>query len=148
MPPPRVQVSVNTGRFLSESIVTLICTASLQLAVNTGETVVTSWFDSNGQLRNSLSITISNALATANGVFQSSVTFSNFVPSVHNGEYICNATVIPSSSNIVGNSVTGRRRVMVSGKCISNRVTLYSSLMYFLLWGCIYILLVTVSSFY
>ena len=115
VPLPRVEVSINTGRFINESIITLFCTVSLPLTVNNEEMVVTTWFSPNGQLINSSSITVSNTRAISSGVFQSSVTIADFVPAVNNGEYICNTSVIPSSSYIIGNNATDRRTVMISG---------------------------------
>ena len=116
MPPPRVEVSVSTGRFISESIVTLFCNINLPSTVNSQERVVTTWFGPSGVLQNSSSTTVSNIYAIASGVFQSNATIANYVPSVNNGEYTCNATVIPSSSYVIGNSGTDRRRVMISGQ--------------------------------
>ncbi len=115
VPPPRVNVSISTGRFISESIVVLLCTINLPSTVNNGETIATTWFAPSGQLTNSSAVTISYARAISAGVFQSSVTINNFAPAVYNGEYICNATVTSSSPYIIGNSATGRRSVMISG---------------------------------
>ena len=112
VPPPGVSVSIDTGRFISENTVTLHCIVTLPSTVNSRETVITTWFGPSGQLTNSSDVTISNA----NGLLQgSSIAIANFVPADDNGEYICNATVIPSSSYILGNSATTRRMVMISG---------------------------------
>lgn len=115
VPPPRVEVSVNADRFISESVVVLSCTVNLPSTVNGRETVVTTWFGSSGQLGNSSNVTISNTYAIADRVFLSSVTIIDFVPAVNNGDFTCNATVIPSSSYVIGNSATNTRTVMVSG---------------------------------
>ena len=115
-PLPRVDVSVNTGRFISESIVTLVCTATLPSTANSGETVATTWLSPSGQLRNSSRFSISNSSPVSTRVFRSSVTIANFVPSADNGEYVCNASVIPASTYVVGSSATDRRNLMVSGQ--------------------------------
>lgn len=64
------------------------------------------------KISNSSSVVVSDAYyATAGRVFQSRVTFASFVLAVNNGEYIFNATVVPSSSYIIGNSAIGRYQV-------------------------------------
>lgn len=110
-------MTINTGRFLNERIVVLLCTVNLPVAANSRETVVTTWSGPSGQLRNTSNVTISSASAIANGVFQSTVSISGFIPATYNGDYICNANVVPSSSSsyVVGSNATGMRRVMVSG---------------------------------
>ena len=109
-------MSVSTGRFISESIVTLSCTVTLPSTVNSGETVVTTWFGPSGeQLRNSSTVTVSNAVVISNGVFQSSTMIAGFVPASNNGDYSCNATVMPPSTYVIGNSAATRRTVMISG---------------------------------
>lgn len=114
--PLQVEISINTDQFISESIVILSCTINLSPRVNSGERIVTTWHGLSGhQLINSSGLTVSNIHAFANGVFQSNVTISSYVPAVNNGEYTCNATVIPSSSYVMGNSGTDRRRVMITG---------------------------------
>lgn len=116
VPPPRVEVSINNGRFISERIITLFCTVNLPSSANSGETVVTTWLGPSGLLGNSSTVTVSNTYAIANGDFQSSVTITSFVPSVSNGEYICNGTVLPSSSYVTGSTATARQTVMISGE--------------------------------
>lgn len=108
-------MSVNVSHFLSDNIVTVSCLADLPPTVNNREMVITTWFSPNGQLDNSSTVTISNTYATANGAFQSDITITEYVPAVHNGEYICNATVIPSSSFVIGSSGTDTGSVMLSG---------------------------------
>ena len=110
-------MTINTGRFLNERIIALICTVTLPVTANSRETVDTTWSGPSGQLRNMSNITISNANVIANGVFQSTLSISGFIPATHNGNYICNANVVPSlsSSHVVGSNATGMRHVMVSG---------------------------------
>ena len=116
VPQPRVEVSVDSGHFISDGRVTLLCTVNLPSTVNSGELVTTTWFGPSGQLTNSSNVTISNAYSIADRVFQSSVIISNFFQAVDNGEYTCNVTVIPSSSYVISNRGSGRRRVMISGQ--------------------------------
>ncbi len=112
---PKVTVSINVSRFLSDNIVTLSCVAELPSTVNNGEIIAATWSGPSGHLSNSSSIAVSDTYAIANGVFQSDVTISGYVPAVHNGEYICNATVIPSSSYVIGSSGNDAQSVMLSG---------------------------------
>lgn len=114
-PPPRVEVFVNSGQFLSDSRVVLLCTITLPVIVNSQVTIATSWFGPNGQLRNSSSVLVSNTYAVTDRVFQSSLTISNFMTSVNNGDYLCNATVVPMSPHVIGTSAVGRRTVTISG---------------------------------
>ena len=93
----------------------LSCTVSLPLTAASNVTVVTSWTGPSGQLRNSSDVTISNAYQVIEGVFQSTVTISNYVTSVNNGDYTCNATVVPTSPYVIGTSAVGSKSVSVSG---------------------------------
>ena len=116
VPPPRVEISVNSGRFHSDNNVMLLCTISLPTSVNSELiTIATVWLGPNGLIRNSSDDTISNAYEISDGVFQSSLTISNFVTSTDNGEYLCNVTVVPLSPHIIGIGAVGRRTVSVSG---------------------------------
>lgn len=115
VPPLEVEVSINVSRFLSDNIVTFSCLVDLPATVTNGETVVITWSGPSGQLGNSSSVTISNAYATGSGVFQSDVTISDFIPATHNGEYICNATIIPLSSYVIGSSGADAQSVILSG---------------------------------
>ncbi len=115
---PRVEVSINSGRYLSEDIVTLSCTINLHLSVNSRERVATAWFGPSGQLINSSSITVSDSYAIASGIFQSDVTITNFAPDPYNGDYVCNVTVIPSSPYVVGTEGSDTTRLMISGSYV------------------------------
>ena len=112
---PEVKVSVNVSQFLSDDIVTLSCVANLPPTANNGERIAATWSGPSGHLGNSSSITISNTYAIATGVFQSDVTISDYDPAAHNGEYICNATAIPSSLYVIGSSGSDAESVMLSG---------------------------------
>lgn len=116
MPPPRVLLSTDTGRFISENTVILTCTITLASTVNNGEVVATTWLGPNGQLINSSSVTLSNVNSIANGAYQSTLTITGFVPAVHNGDYTCNTTIIPSTTYVTGNSASTVTTVMISGK--------------------------------
>lgn len=115
VPPPRIEISVNSGQFHSDSSVMLLCTINLPVTVNSEVTVAVLWFDPTGQLRNSSNVSISNTYEVTNVVFQSSVTIFNYVTSVNNGDYTCNASVIPTSLHVTGISAVGRKRVSISG---------------------------------
>jgi len=115
-PLSQVEVTINNGRFLSESVVILLCTVTLPSSVSSRESVFTTWFGPNGPLTNSSDVTLSNVYKIASGVFQSSITFANFDPAVDNGEFACSATVISSSPYIIGSSAIARRNVMVTGQ--------------------------------
>ena len=105
----------NVSRFLSDNIVTFSCLVDLPATVSDGETVVTAWSGPSGQLGNSSSVTVSNVYETGSGAFQSDVTITGFVPATHNGEYTCNATIIPSSSYVIGSSKADAQSVTLSG---------------------------------
>ena len=106
---------MDTGRFFSDSVVTLLCTVTLSPSANSGESVSTTWTGPGGaQITNSSSVSVSNPVALGNGVFRSSVAISGYVPSVNNGVYSCNATVVPSSSLVTGSNASDARTVMIS----------------------------------
>ena len=89
-------------------------------------TVATSWSGPSGQLRNSSGISLSNAYEVSEGVFQSNVTIFNYIPSVNNGEYACNATVVPTSPYVIGTGAVNRRNISISGLfCYSEVVYRY-----------------------
>ena len=115
MPPPGVEVSVDSSQFHTDSVVTLFCTISLPAAGSTEVVLNVSWYGPNGQLRNSSNITISGPHFIANQVLQSSLTIINYVRSINNGEYICNATTIPVSPYIIGKSEVSQRTISISG---------------------------------
>lgn len=116
VPPPRVEVSINSAQFHSDNRVMLLCTVTLSATAISQVSVETLWSGPNGQLGNSSSsVIISNTYRISNGVFQSTVTISNYVTSVYNGDYLCNATVVPTSPYIVGISAVARKSVAVSG---------------------------------
>lgn len=110
-----MELSAYTSRFISESVVTFFCTINLPSTVNNDELIVTTWFGPNGRISNSSSVTLSNTYIIASGVFQSTLTMTSFSPVVDNGEYICNASVIPSSSHVSGNYATARRILVITG---------------------------------
>ena len=114
-PPPRIEISVNSGQFHSDNRVILLCTISLPVAVNSEVTVAVLWLGPSGQLTNSSDVLISNTYEVTEGVFQSRVTISNYVTSVDNGDYTCNASVIPVSPHVIGSSAVGRKSVSISG---------------------------------
>lgn len=93
----------------------LLCTINLPATVNSEVAVAMLWFGPTGQLRNSSSVSISNTYEVMNGVYQSRVTISNYITSIDNGEYACNASVIPTSPHIIGISAVGRETVSISG---------------------------------
>lgn len=115
VPPPRIEILVNSGQFHSDSRVMLLCTINLPVTVNSEVAVAVLWFGPTGQLRNSSDVSIAGTYEVTNGVFQSSVTISNYITSVNNGDYICNASVIPASPHVTGSSAIGRKRVSISG---------------------------------
>ena len=78
--------------------------------------MVTTWNGPSGQVGNSSHVTLSGPYAVANGMYQSDVIITAFDPGVHNGEYTCNATVIPSSSYVIGSSTSNGRMVMITGQ--------------------------------
>ena len=92
-----------------------MCSITLPATVNSQVSVASLWFGPNRQLRNSSDIIISNTYEVTDGVFQNSLTISSFDTSVHNGRYVCNATVVPMSAYIVGVSAVARRTVTISG---------------------------------
>lgn len=112
-------MAVNSTQFHSNSRVVLLCTISVPVSVNSQVTVSTLWFGPNGQLRSSSNVIVSNTYEVISRVFQNSLTISNFNTSVHNGDYVCNATVEPMSPHIVGVSAVGRGTVTISGYCYS-----------------------------
>ena len=128
VPPPGVAVFINISRYISENIVTLSCSITLSSAVNNGERVVTTWSGPSGQVGNSSSVVLSGPYAISNGLYQSDITITAFDPGVHNGEYTCNATVIPSSSYVIGSSITNGRMVMITGQCLSDARILINEL--------------------
>ena len=97
---------------------TLFCTVTLPSIVNSGEMVTTSWLGPRGQFGNSSSVALTNTYSTVNGVFQSSLAIASFSPTVDNGNYVCNATIVSSSANIIGNSATAQEMLAISGKYI------------------------------
>lgn len=115
VPPPSVSISFNGGQCLSGGRLVLLCTINLLTAVNSQVSVVSLWFGPSGQLRNSTNIIISNTYEVTDGVFQNTLMISNFDTSVHNGDYVCNATVVPVPLHIIGVSAVGRRTVTISG---------------------------------
>ncbi len=115
VPSLQVEVSFNTGRFISEGMVVLFCTITLPSTVNSREEVTTTWLGPSGQIGNSSSLVISNVYEVSDGVLQSNVTISSYVPSINNGEYTCTATLTSSSSYVTGNSGSDRRRVAITG---------------------------------
>ena len=116
VPPPGVEMSVNSGQFHTDSIVMLFCTVSLPMTGSNQVTLTVTWHGPNGQLGNSSNITISGPYAIADQVLQSNVTISNYVRSVNNGEYTCNATIVPVSPYIIGKSAASRKTISISGK--------------------------------
>lgn len=74
-----------------------------------------TWYGPNGQLRNSSNVTISGPYSIANRVLQSSLTIINYARSINNGEYTCNATMIPVSPYIIGTSADSRKTISISG---------------------------------
>lgn len=108
-------MTVNVSQFLSDNTVTLSCLINLPSTVNDGEMVNVTWFGPTGELANISSVTVSNTYATATRNFQSDVTISSYVPAIHNGEYTCNGTVIPSGAYVIGNSNTDTQTVILSG---------------------------------
>lgn len=113
--PPRIEISINSGQFHSDSRIMLLCTINLPETVNSEVNVAVLWLGPSGQLRNSSDVSISSTYEVTNGVFQSSVTISNYVTLVDNGDYTCNASVIPISPYVIGISAVGRKRVSISG---------------------------------
>lgn len=93
----------------------LLCTINLPATVNSEVAVAVLWFGPTGQLRNTSDVSISNTYEVMNGVFQSRVTISNYITSTDNGDYACNASVIPTSPHIVGISAAGSETVSISG---------------------------------
>lgn len=93
----------------------LLCTINLPVTVNSEVNVAVLWLSPSGQLRNSSDVSISNTYEVNNGVFQSSLTISNYDTSVDNGDYTCNGSVIPTSPHVIGISAVGRKRVSISG---------------------------------
>ena len=116
VPPPGVEVSVDSSQFHTDSIVKLICTINLPSAGRSTEMLLNvTWYGPSGQLRNSSNVTISGPFHIADQVLQSSLTITNYVRSTNNGEYICNASVIPVSAYIIGKSADFRRTISISG---------------------------------
>ena len=110
-----VEISVDSGQFLSDRSVTLSCTTNLPVTATSNVAVAISWLAPNGQLRNSSNIRLSNVYEITEGVYHSNVTISNFVTSVNNGDYVCNSTVVPTSPYVIGTSAIRRRSVSISG---------------------------------
>ncbi len=92
-----------------------MCTINLPATVNSEVAVAVLWFGPAGQLRNSSGVSISNTYEVMNGVFQSRVTISNYITSNDNGDYACNASVIPTAPHVIGISAVGRETVSISG---------------------------------
>ena len=74
-----------------------------------------TWHGPNGQLENSSNVTISGPYSITDRVLQSNLTITNYVRSINNGEYICNATMIPASPYIIGKSAVFRKTISISG---------------------------------
>lgn len=108
-------MSLNSDQFHSDNSVMLLCTINLPVTVNSEVTIATVWVGPNGWLTNSSDVTISNTYEITDGVYQSSLTISNFVTSMDNGDYRCNATIATLSPYIIGDSAIGRRTVNISG---------------------------------
>ena len=115
VPPPRIEISVNSGQFHSDSRVMLLCTINLSVTVNSEVAIGVLWFGPTGQLRNSSNVSISNTYEANDGVFQSSVIISNYSTATDNGNYSCDASVIPTLPHVTGISAVGRKRVSISG---------------------------------
>lgn len=124
MPPPRVELTVNTDRFISENTVTLFCTVTLHSSVNDNELVLTRWFGP-GRLLSNPSGAIITTVKLSDGVFQSSFRITNFNTTLNNGDYTCNATVISSSSYVVGNTASDSRKVNIPGKASTAELLMY-----------------------
>lgn len=93
----------------------LFCTVSLPLMSKSEVVVNVTWFGPNGRLQNSSNVTLSGPYSITDQVLQSNLTITNFVRSINNGEYTCNATVNPVSPYIIGNSVVSRKTISISG---------------------------------
>lgn len=115
VPPPGVEVSVNSGQFHTDSIVMLFCTVSLPMTGSSQVALSVTWYGPNGQLRNSSNVTLTGPYLITDQVLQSNVTISNYVRSINNGEYTCNATIVPQSPYIIGKSAASRKTISISG---------------------------------
>ena len=99
--------------------VILTCTVTLSQTIDSDVNVAILWYgpDSDVMLINSSRLEILD-INSSNGTYISRVTISSYTPSLDNGEYFCNGSVIPLTPYITGNSAVNSRTVRLSGRFV------------------------------